>query len=120
MNTERYFRKRLDTIFWALLLIWWGLRWSVLAFLPEGSGLIGTGLLLFGANAALRSAGLPTNSNNTFFGVISLLTGGVLVFISMLHLSATLPVFETILVVVGLVLLIYALIAKPIVTPSKQ
>jgi len=110
MKTNKSFRKRLDTIFWGLLLIWWGLRWSVLAALPEGSGLLGTSLLLFGANVALKFTGLRVNSNNTFFGILSLLSGGALVVISALRLSVELPVFETILIALGVVLLGYAIL----------
>ncbi len=112
MKTNTFSRNKLDTIFWALLFIWWGLRWSVLRFLPEGSGLVGTGLLLFAGIAALRSAGLPANPNNTFFGLLTLLSGGALVVIDLMHLSVELPIFETFLIVLGVVLLGYALLGK--------
>ncbi len=112
MKTDTYFHKKLETTFWALLLIWWGLRWSVLVSLPEGSGLVGTGILLFGATAALRLAGLQADPNNVFFGLIALLSGGALITLSLMHISAELPVLETIMIVLGIVLLGYALIGK--------
>jgi len=110
MQTNIVLRKKLEVIFWGLLLIWWGLRWSLLAFLPEGSGLVGTGMLLFGATIALRLAGLSYDPNNIFFGLITLLSGGVLIALSAMHISAELPVLETVMIVLGLVLLGYALI----------
>lgn len=115
METNISFKKRLDTIFWALLLIWWGLRWSVLAFLPDGSGLIGTGILLLSANPILKSRGLPANPNNTFFGLITLISGGAMAVISFTHLTTEVPVFEIILIAVGVVLLGFAFLGK-----SKQ
>jgi hypothetical protein len=105
MNKEKSFNKKLNAIGWALLLIWWGLRWSVLLSLPEGSGLLGTSLIFLGANVIKKSAGFPTNPNNTFFGLFSLLSGGALFTFDILHLPYQLPVFETMLIVLGVLLL---------------
>jgi len=112
MNTERNYRKRLSMIFWAVLLIWWGMRWSVLISLPEGSGLLGTGLLLLAANILLKAAGLDPKPDNTFIGLIAFISGGALVIMSYTPQSANLPVFETILVAAGIVLLLFALTSK--------
>jgi hypothetical protein len=109
MDNKHVFEKRLSLIGWGLLLIWWGLRWSVLISLPEGSGLLGTSLIFLGANLARKSAGLPTLRDNTFFGVLTLLAGGTLFIFAILHTPFQPPIFETILVVLGVILLGYAI-----------
>jgi hypothetical protein len=109
MDEKRIFEKRLSIICWGLLLIWWGLRWSVLISLPEGSGFLGTSLIFLGANLARMSAGLPTLRDNTFIGLFTLLAGGTLFIFAVLHTPFQPPVFETILVTLGALLLGYAL-----------
>jgi len=110
MDHKQIFEKRLSYIAWGLLLIWWGLRWSVLISLPEGSGFLGTSLIFLGANLARKSAGLPTLRDNTFFGVLTLLAGGILFIFAILHTPFQPPIFETILVVLGVLLVGYAII----------
>jgi len=110
MENKHVFEKRLSLICWGLLLIWWGLRWSVLISLPEGSGFLGTSLIFLGANLARKSAGLPTLRDNTFFGVLTLLAGGILFIFAILHTPFQPPIFETILVVLGVLLVGYAII----------
>jgi hypothetical protein len=110
MNTKAFLDNRLSTIIYALLLIWWGLRWSVLQALPEGSGLLVTGIILLGANAVRKLVRLPAVSNSMFFGLLSLLSGGALVIISVLQVPIEPPVLETIMIVLGVLLLGYALL----------
>lgn len=43
MENSRALDRNLGTIADGLLLIWWGIRWSVLISLPNGAGLLGTG-----------------------------------------------------------------------------
>jgi hypothetical protein len=109
MDNKHDYEKRLSIICWGVLLVWWGLRWSVLISLPEGSGLLGTGLIFLGANLARMSARLPTLRDNTFFGLFTLLAGGILFIFDILHTPFQPPVFETILVTLGVILLGYAL-----------
>ncbi len=109
MENKHIFEKRLSLIGWGLLLIWWGLRWSVLVSLPEGSGLLGTSLIFLGVNLARMSAGFPTLRDNTFIGLFTLLAGGTLFIFAILHTPFQPPVFETTLVVLGVLLLGYAI-----------
>jgi hypothetical protein len=109
MEDKHVFEKRLSIICWGLFLIWWGLRWSVLISLPEGSGLLGTSLIFLGANLARRSASLPTLRDNTFIGLLTMLAGGILFIFAILHTPFQPPVFETFLVTLGVLLLGYAL-----------
>jgi len=120
MDDKHFYEKRLSIIFWGLLLIWWGLRWSVLSSLPEGSGFLGTSLIFFGANLARRSTGRPTLRDNTFFGLLTLLAGGILFIFDILHTPFQPPIFETILVTLGVLLLGYALLGSSRQTPSES
>ncbi len=112
MNDKHIFEKRLSIFCWGLLLIWWGLRWSELISLPQGSGLLGTSLIFLGANLARMSAGLPTLRDNTFIGLFTLLAGGTLFIFAILQTQFQPPVFETILVTLGMLLLGYALFSN--------
>jgi hypothetical protein len=109
MNNKNFNEKRLSIIFWGLLLIWWGLRWSVLISLPEGSGFLGTSFIFLGANLARRINGLPTLRDNTFFGLLTLLAGGILFVFAILHTPFQPPVFQTIIITLGVLFLGYAL-----------
>jgi hypothetical protein len=109
MDDKHIYEKRLSIICWGLLLIWWGLRWSVLISLPEGSGFLGSSVIFLGANLARMSAGLPTLRDNTFIGLFTFLAGGTLFIFAILHTPFQPPVFETILITLGVLLLGYAL-----------
>lgn len=108
MDDKQIYEKRLSIIGWGLLLIWWGLRWSVLISLPEGSGLLGTSLIFLGANLARKASGLPTLRDNTYIGLFTFLAGGTLFIFAILHTPFQPPVFETILIILGLLLVGYA------------
>ena len=109
MDEKHLYIKRLSVICWGLLLIWWGLRWSVLSSLPEGSGFLGTSLIFLGANLARKWAGLPTLRDNSFIGLFTLLSGGILFIFAVLNTTYQPPVFETILVTLGVLLLGHAI-----------
>jgi len=113
MNDKKIIDERISIIGWAFLLIWWGLRWSVLASLPEGSGLLGTSLILFSLNITRFALSIPIHKDTTFFGVLSLLAGGALFICAVLEAPIQPPVFETILISLGVVLLAYGVIATP-------
>jgi hypothetical protein len=110
MNNNRTLDRKYETIAWGLLFIWWGLRWSLLIFLPEGSGLLGSGLILLGLKAIRSLEGIPTNRSTTLLGIFALVSGGLLVAPAILRLPFELPVFETMLIVLGVVLLANELI----------
>lgn len=109
MDNKQIFEKRLSYIAWGLLLIWWGLRWSLLVTLPEGSGLLGTSLIFLGANIARKQAGLPTLRDNTFIGLFSLLSGGALFVFDILNLPYQTGVIEIFMISLGVLLVGYAM-----------
>lgn len=109
MDNSKKFINTLTLIGWGLLLIWWGLRWSVLISLPDGSGLLGTSVILFGANAIRKSAHISTNQNDTFLGLFCLLSGGTLLILDILDLANQAPVIETFMIALGVLLLGYGI-----------
>ena len=94
-----------ETVAWGLLLIWWGLRWWPLETLPNGSGLIGTGLILLGLNMIRSMRGIPTKGSTNTLGILALVCGGLLVTSEILQLSIQLPMFEIMLIGLGVFLL---------------
>lgn len=98
-----------EALAWGLLLIWWGLRWWPLESLPNGTGLVGSGLILLGLNAIRLLKGVPTRNFTTMIGILALALGGMLLANSVLQLSFGLPVFEIMLIVFGTLLLARAL-----------
>jgi hypothetical protein len=105
MGHKRNMDDKFETIGWGLLFIWWGLRWWVLISLPEGSGLVGSGVILLGLNIARSLANIPTRSLTTWLGLIALTGGGIMVVNESMHLPFQLPAFEILLIVAGVILL---------------
>ncbi|MBI5878928.1 MAG: hypothetical protein HZB53_14860 [Chloroflexi bacterium] len=105
MNKPRTINLDFETLAWGTLILWWGIRW-LFAFLPNGTGLIGTGLILLGLNAARSLSGIPIKASTTAVGILALVLGaGLVLTTSVLHLSVELPVFETLLMGLGVIVL---------------
>ena len=100
--------RRLNTNFemaaWGALFIWWGIT-EIFKFLPEGTGVIGIGLILLGLNAARWLNGMPTSAFTTTLGILALVWGGLELAGLVLHLPFELPVFAILLIVLGVILL---------------
>ena len=97
--------KRLETLAWGALLIWWGLRWWPLEFLPNGAGLLGSGLILLALNAIRTCNGILPKRFTTILGVVALAAGGVLWTLDVMQLSFEIPLFEAWLISLGIFLL---------------
>ena len=67
--------------------------------------MLGTGLILLGLNAARSLKGIPTKSFTTILGILALVWGGLELVNSVLHLPFKLPVFEILLIMLGVFLL---------------
>jgi len=113
MDKTRSRDRKFETIAWGALLIWWGLRWWPLESLPNGAGLLGTGLILLGVNAARALKGVPARSSTTIFGFLALAFGGPLLAREVLHLSFEIPVFGVLLIALGVVILARELLGQP-------
>jgi hypothetical protein len=105
MNNSRTSKRDYETIAWGLLLIWWGFRWWPLASLPNGVGLLGTGVILLGLNVVRVLNGIPVRGFTTFLGVLALAFGGLLLARKILNVPFEIPVLEILLIVLGAILL---------------
>lgn len=110
MDNSRTSNRDFEMIAWGMLFLWWGLRWWPLISLPEGTGLLGTGLILLGLNAARSLKGIPTTGSATFLGSLALAFGGLLLAREILHVPFEIPVFEILLIGLGLILLVRELL----------
>src|SRR5574341_160983 len=100
--------RRLNTNFemaaWGALFIWWGIT-ELFNCLPEGTGVIGIGLILLGLNAARWLNGIPSNGFSITLGILALVWGGLELAGVVLQLPFELPVFAILLIVLGVILL---------------
>ena len=110
MDNVQRLDRRLETIVWGALFIWWGLRWWPLLSLPNGTGLLGTSLILLSLNAARSLKSIPTIRYTTIFGLLSLVFGGLLLASEVLHVQFELPLFEILLIVLGVILFLRGLL----------
>ncbi|HET7231980.1 MAG TPA: hypothetical protein VFJ16_18385 [Longimicrobium sp.] len=86
---------RLNDIGWGAFLILMGTLWLLPAWLPDGTWLIATGVLLLALNAVRRAKGIPVHDLGVLLGVLALLAG----LASLVNLSA--PLVPAFIVVVG-------------------
>ncbi len=107
MDNTRKLNLDLEIGVWGVLLIWWGIRW-IFTFLPNGTGLLGTGLILLGLNGIRSLMGIPTRSITSILGIFAMFFGGLNLTNSILHLPLELPVFEIMLIVLGAFILLRA------------
>ncbi|MBI5353092.1 MAG: hypothetical protein HZB50_10680 [Chloroflexi bacterium] len=109
MNNSRTPNRDYSTIAWGLLLIWWGLRGWLFASLPNGVGLLGTGVILLGLNAVRLLSGIPARGSTTTLGILTFVFGGFLMVNETLNLSLQLPIFEILLITLGVFLVTRAI-----------
>ena len=76
MGNKKSSKRKYAKIGWGLLAILWGVT-ILFDFMPFGAGLIGTGLILLGGNAVRSINGVSTKSDNTVFGILALVWGGL-------------------------------------------
>lgn len=76
MDNQQEFKRKYNAIAWGLLLILWGIT-ILFDFVPFGVGLLGTGLILLGANRVRTLHGLPAKDDNTLLGILALAWGGL-------------------------------------------
>jgi hypothetical protein len=105
MEKAKSLDRKLETSAWGLLLIWWGLRWWLLAFLPNGAGLVGTALILLSLNMIRTLNNIPVRGSTNIIGVLALVLGGLLIASDILQLSVQLPLFEIMLIGGGVFIL---------------
>lgn len=104
MNAIKTQNHRLEAIAWGSLLIWWGITELVPVF-PEGTGLIGIGLILIGLDLARWSKDIPASGLSTSLGILALVWGGLELAGVVLSLPFEIPVFAILLIVLGSIIL---------------
>jgi hypothetical protein len=116
MDHTEIFKHNVDRVGWGLLAILWGAT-ILFDFVPFSAGLIGTGLILLGANAILRLSQLPARSDNLVLGILILAWGGLEAarpWLRQLFPSADLDwvIFAILLIGWGLILLVRAILSS--------
>jgi hypothetical protein len=76
MNTTQILNGKIERVGWGLLAILWGTT-ILFDFLPFATGLVGSGLILLGANLVRWLNQLPTRNDNTVLGTLILAWGGL-------------------------------------------
>ena len=97
--------KRLDQIGWGIFLVMIGVIWLVPG-VPQGTWLLGTGILLLVLNAIRSWLGIPWSGVSVSLGVLALFAGvGNLTGIN-------LPLFPMCLVIIGATLILKPLVSQ--------
>ena len=104
MDNARRLNTNFEMAAWGALFIWWGVT-ELFKFLPDGTGVIGIGLILLGLNAARWLNGIPTNGFSITLGILALVWGGLELAGVVLQLPFELPVFAILLITLGVILL---------------
>jgi hypothetical protein len=110
MDNIKILNRRYETVAWGLLAILWGVT-ILFNFIPFGVGVLGTGMILLGVNVVRSIYALPTRSDNTVFGILILVWGGLELarpVLRILFKSADLDwvIFAILLIGLGLILFI--------------
>jgi hypothetical protein len=107
-NTQQANRKY-NSIGWGLLFVLWGIT-ILFDSVPFGVGVLGTGLILLGANVVRALNDLPAKGDNTVLGILALSWGGLELARPILRQIFEVAdwdwaTFATLLVVLGMILL---------------
>jgi hypothetical protein len=105
MNKSPTLNRNFEAIAWGSLFIWWGIT-ELVKTLPDGTGLIGIGLILLGLNAARYANGIRINGFTTTIGILALVWGGLELAGAILRLPFELPIFAILLIVLGLIVMV--------------
>lgn len=101
-------KRDLETLAWAALLIWLGVR-NLLPFLPNGTGALGIGLILLGLNAVRAHYGIPVKPFTSLLGWLALAWGATELANDLWTLPFKIPAFAIVLVILGVFLLVQEL-----------
>lgn len=89
----------LTSLAWGVFFVWIGLSWVVSEYYGvsmESYVALGVGLILIGLNVARTGFGLRLSKFSLFIGIIALIFGGTAL------MGYVLPLWQTILVLIGL------------------
>ncbi len=111
MNNPQTVNRNFEAVAWGTLFIWWGVI-ELAKNLPNGTGLIGIGLILLGLNAARYFSGISMNGFTTTCGILALVWGGLELVGVLISLPFEIPVFAIVLIVLGVIILAPVLAGK--------
>jgi len=101
VNSDRELNRRYELVAWGALFILFGAI-DLVPGVPAGTEWLGIAIILLGLNMMRYISKIPTNIISITLGIIALVLGTS----RLLHLRGTLPFFETLLIVIGVVLLV--------------
>lgn len=101
MDDVRALNQRYELVAWGALFILFGAI-DLVPGVPAGTEWLGIAIILLGLNLVRYLSKIPTNIISITLGIIALALGAS----RLLHLRGPLPFFETILIVIGVVLLV--------------
>ncbi len=104
MDNIQVRNRSFEGLAWGAIFIWWGII-ELFHFLPDGTGLVGLGLILLGVNALRSLNGIPTSGFSITVGILALVWGGLELAGALLSLPFHLPVFSILLIVLGVIVL---------------
>ncbi len=108
METEPKISKAYyETIIWGTLFVWWGIT-ELMPFLPKGSGIFGTGLILLGFIGYRALKGLSSSSFSIILGFIGVVWGGLEITRTFVRLPYEIPVFALTLIALGVFIAVRA------------
>jgi hypothetical protein len=107
-NSQIVARKNYEAVAWGSLSILWGIT-ILFDFVTFGFGLVGTGLILLGANIFRSLNDLPIKGDNAVLGILILAWGGLELarpILRSMFVSADLDwvIFAVLLIALGLIL----------------
>lgn len=109
MENEQKTKSYYEAIIWGSWFIWWGAV-ELMPFLPKGSGIFGTGIILLSIIGLRALKGLSTSSFSITLGFVTFVWGGLEISRGFVHLPFEIPVFAFTLIALGGFLAIRALL----------
>lgn len=109
MGESRLTDRHINTIWWGMLLVWWGICFLP-GVLPNGVDAAGTGVILLSASIVRRARGKSMDAFTLIAGTLCLIWGALDMTRSVLHMAWHLPVLAILLVAFGVELLAVAVL----------
>ncbi len=104
MENLQSINRNLERLAWGAFFIWWGVV-ELFKFLPEGTGLVGFGLILIALNVVRSLSGMRTSAFTITLGILALVWGGLELAGYLLSLPFQIPVLAILLIVLGAIVL---------------
>ncbi len=104
MDSIQVRNRTFEGLAWGAFFIWWGIT-ELFQFLPNGTGLLGFGLILIGLNAVRFLNGIPTSGFTITLGILAFVWGVLELAGVFLTLPFEIPVFAVLLIVLGVIML---------------